>query len=197
MRCGRCGCNSGCNRTRGSCGSRYPWGAACSWGGNARSRRTRRRGRRCRGGGLRGYCRRARRRCGSRCDFRRQLLRTRGLRHFLGFGGFFRCSQATEMFSDTLGVHEIDRAGVRLLLGDASFWEVLDQDFRLDLEFSSQFIDTDLIGICHSPLVLNATSYLSTAAYVASAKIQRARVSLRLPRIHRFLLREFLLSPQR
>jgi hypothetical protein len=54
---------------------------------------------------------------------------------------------------------------VGLFLGDASFWEVLDQDFRLDFEFSSQFIDSDLIGICHSPLVLTATSYLSTAAY--------------------------------
>jgi hypothetical protein len=52
-------------------------------------------------------------------------------------------------------MHQIDRTRVRLLFGDASFWEVLDQDFRLDLEFSSQFINPDLIGICHSPLGLN------------------------------------------
>jgi hypothetical protein len=74
---------------------------------------------------------------------------------------------------------------VRLLFGDASFWEVLDQDFRLDFEFSSQFIDSDLIGICHSPLVLTATSYLSTAAYNSTQK--SCNFLLRLFRaFHRF-----------
>src|ERR1700678_2395361 len=100
------------------------------------------------------------------------------------------------MLSHALGMHKVNRAGVRLLLGDASFWEVLDQDFRLDLEFSGQFIDTDLIGICHSPLVSTATSYLSTAAYIASTEIRRAMVSPRLPRIHRFLLHVLLLWHQ-
>jgi hypothetical protein len=68
------------------------------------------------------------------------------------------------MLAHPFRMHQIDRTRVRLLLGNAGFWEVLDQHFRLDLEFSSQFINPDLIGICHSPLVLTAASYLGTAA---------------------------------
>jgi hypothetical protein len=169
------------------------WGSRARRGGTCGDRRTRRRrrpgrhGRRCAGSrsnprschghGTSGRGDRGRRlrsgRCrdrwtcgtwGGRSYFRCGLLRRCGLSNFLGFRCFFGGGQAAEMLTHTFGVHEVDRTRVRLLFSDASFWEVLDQDFRLDFEFSSQFIDSDLIGICHSPLVLFATSYLGTAA---------------------------------
>ncbi len=56
------------------------------------------------------------------------------------------------MLAHQLGMLQVNRAGVRLFFGDADFREELDQDLRLDLQFARQFIDTDLIGICHSPL---------------------------------------------
>ena len=177
-RCGwsRCGCwclrcrgmrrcrSAGCARTSGNRRFRGCWHGAdsgrCSrprWGGWNSS------------GGNRGcgLCSGRRRRNGrsrTGCNFCCRLLRSGGLGKFLGFGRFFRCGQTAKMLSNALGVHQVNRAGVRLLFGDASFWEVLDQDFRLDLEFSSQFVNSDLIGICHSPRVLTATSYLGTAA---------------------------------
>ncbi len=41
---------------------------------------------------------------------------------------------------------------MRLLFRDADFRQELDQNLSLDLQFPCQFIDADLIGICHSPL---------------------------------------------
>jgi len=37
----------------------------------------------------------------------------------------------------------IERTGVRLLLGDAQFRQQLQNDVRLDLEFSSQLVDAN------------------------------------------------------
>ncbi len=157
-----------------------------------RGRRFRSHGRRARGRRGTGPCRhrrrwRRQRRCSRlgcghrRCHRRRsscghpwrRLLPRRGLGSFLGFGSFFCCRQAAKMLPHPLGMHEVDRARVRLLFSNTSFWEVLDQDLRLDLEFSGQFVNSDLIGICHSPLVLTAAAYLGTAAcpaYVNSAR---------------------------
>ena len=56
------------------------------------------------------------------------------------------------MLAHQLGVLQVNRARVRLLFRDADFRQELDQDLGLDLQFARQFIDTDLIGICHSPL---------------------------------------------
>jgi hypothetical protein len=157
--------SSGCARASGNRRFRGCWQGADS----GRRRRPRWSSRNSSGGngsrGLCSCCRRRNRRSGSGCNFWCRLLRGGSLGEFLGFSRFFRRSQTAKMLSDPLGVHQVNRAGVRLLFGDASFWEVLDQDFRLDLEFSSQFVNSDLIGICHSPLVLTATSYLGTAAY--------------------------------
>lgn len=58
------------------------------------------------------------------------------------------------MLPHELGMGIVDRARVRLLLGDADFRQVLDQNFRFDLEFPGQLIDSDLIRICHQPLSL-------------------------------------------
>jgi hypothetical protein len=167
MRRGR---SSGCSRTcwRSSGRTRDGW---------CRSSRRRNAGPRYRcccwrgGGSRRRHCRfrnRRRRRSSRRHrrgrHFRRGLFRRGGLRYLFRFRCFFRRSQIAEMLAHAFRMHEVDRTRVRLLFSNASFWEVLDQDFRLDLEFSSQFINPDLIGICHSPLVSTATSYLGTAA---------------------------------
>jgi hypothetical protein len=167
MRCGR---SSRCSWTRWrSCCRTHSYRRSTScW----RNTRPRSRSRYWRGGrSRRGRCRF---RHGSRsrtswCDwrarhFRRGLLRRCGLRYFFRFRCFFRRRQIAKMLAHPFRMHQVDRTRVRLFFGDASFWEVLDQDFRLDLEFSSQFINPDLIGICHSPLVSTATSYLGTAA---------------------------------
>jgi hypothetical protein len=51
------------------------------------------------------------------------------------------------MLPHQLGMLQIERARVRLLIVDADFRQVVDQDFRLDLELPGQFVDADLIGI--------------------------------------------------
>lgn len=56
------------------------------------------------------------------------------------------------MFAHQLGMLQINRARVRLFFCDADFRQELDQDLSLDLQLPRQFIDADLIGICHSPL---------------------------------------------
>jgi hypothetical protein len=56
------------------------------------------------------------------------------------------------MLAHQLRVLQVNRARVRLFFGDAGFREIVNQDFRLDLQFPRQLINPDLIGICHSPL---------------------------------------------
>jgi hypothetical protein len=51
------------------------------------------------------------------------------------------------MPSDKFGVIQIERAGVRLLLGDADLGQIVDQDLGLDLELSSQFVDSNLVRL--------------------------------------------------
>jgi hypothetical protein len=51
------------------------------------------------------------------------------------------------VFPHQYGVLDIERTGMRLLIVDADFRQVIDQDFRLDLEFPRQFVNADLIGI--------------------------------------------------
>jgi hypothetical protein len=52
-----------------------------------------------------------------------------------------------EVLADQFGVFEIERTRVRLLLRDADFRQVLDQDLRLDLELPGQLINPDLVRI--------------------------------------------------
>lgn len=51
------------------------------------------------------------------------------------------------MLAHQFRVLEIERTGVRLLLRDADFRQVLDQDLGLDLELPGQLINPDLVGI--------------------------------------------------
>jgi len=43
------------------------------------------------------------------------------------------------------GYHSINGTRMRLFLRDAGLGQILNQDFRLDLEFARQFVDADLI----------------------------------------------------
>jgi hypothetical protein len=52
-----------------------------------------------------------------------------------------------KVLSHEFGVVQVERARVSLLFGDADFRQVIDQDFSLDLEFSCQLVDADLIWI--------------------------------------------------
>jgi len=69
----------------------------------------------------------------------------------LGFGclgrfrGGFLLGQLAKMLAHQLGVLKIERARVCLLLGNADLRQIVDQDFGLDLEFSGQFVDPDLV----------------------------------------------------
>ena len=140
-----------CFRGRMSSSRRSSGCGAASWTclrGSGRSRRWTRSGcRSCRNRGSRlrrsGWARRLR--------FRRCSL------HLLGFSRSFLRGQAEEMLPHELGMGIVDRARVRLLLGNADFWQVLDQDLCLDLEFPGQLIDSDLIRICHQPLSLQSS----------------------------------------
>ena len=53
------------------------------------------------------------------------------------------------MLPRQLGVLEIERTRVRLLLGDADFRQKVDEHLGLDLKFPGQLIYTNLIGIWH------------------------------------------------
>jgi hypothetical protein len=100
--------------------------------------------------GRRSRCRRGR--------LRRGLLRRRGLGGLLGRFRFFSSRQAAEMLAHQFGMLQVNRARVRLFFRDAGFRKVVNQDFRLDLQFPRQLVDPDLIRICHSPLFNSAST---------------------------------------
>jgi hypothetical protein len=104
-----------------------------------------------RGSGRRGsrgrssrYSRLHARRSGSR--FFRGLIRYRFLFRFR-----FRIGQSAKMFTHSYSGFNFNRAGMRLLLGNSGFRQIVDDGFCLDLEFASQFVDSDLIRIGHCP----------------------------------------------
>ena len=73
----------------------------------------------------------------------------------------------SKMFPRELGLVEIERARVRLLFGDADFRQEIDQHLRLNLEFPCQFVNSNLIRICHQPLF--SPYYSEPARFAASS----------------------------
>jgi hypothetical protein len=53
------------------------------------------------------------------------------------------------MLPHQLGVLDVERARVRLLVRDADLRQVFDQHLGFDLEFPCQFVDADLNWFCH------------------------------------------------
>jgi hypothetical protein len=51
------------------------------------------------------------------------------------------------MLPHEFGMAQVDRARMRLLLGNTNFREVIDQDLGLDFELPGQLVDADLIRI--------------------------------------------------
>jgi hypothetical protein len=124
-----CRNNPGPRRCAGRNG---PWsGRLCSNSGSNRSRGLCCRGSRCRGSRARRWSR--------LCGFCLGFL--------LSFRSRFCCREPLKVLSHEFGVVQVERARVSLLFGDADFRQVIDQDFSLDLEFSCQLVDADLIWI--------------------------------------------------
>lgn len=142
---GRCRSNS-CRRRPGracrrrSTGPRRDSGGNCRWYGGPG-----------RGSGSRSSCR------GPRCSRlgcrrgngarRRPGLQSLGLRFLIRLGSSFGCGEAQEMLPHQLGMVQIERARVCLLVVDTNLRQIIDQDFGLDLKFSGQLVNADLIWI--------------------------------------------------
>ena len=146
------GRRGGCRRWRLLCDGRGGRRLGCNWcGGSHYSRRRRL---------YRGS------RWSNRADWRLRRRHRRGwlhpsrfrcglLRCFIGgdffFGGYFRLGDIVEMFPHLFGGVHVNRTRVRLLFGDANFRQIVNDDFRLDLELAGQLVDADLIRLAHLP----------------------------------------------
>lgn len=118
------------------CARRY-----CSWRGRLARDSWARRG--AWSGRLsRRWCRR-----GNRCA--RHGLNLRGLRFgfLFSFGSSFGCGKSLEVLPHKLGVIQVERTRVCLLVRDANLRQIVDQHLGFDLEFSGQLVDADLIWI--------------------------------------------------
>ena len=158
----RCrGCGSGCRSRRWSssrcCGRCCRWAQrnsrwSCCGRSSARSDwRSQRRHARFRGSGRSARCRmrgsRRGRFCRRRSDGCSGTRRLRLGRRLRGFRSGFFLGHLAEMFPNEFGVLDVERARVRLLLGNSNFGQEVDQDFGLDLKLSRQFVDSDLIRV--------------------------------------------------
>jgi len=121
-------------------------------------------------------------RCGRRWALTRWLgssrlscssSRPRGLRlrrsglGLLRFSRSFLRGQSQEVLTHQFSVRIIDGARMRLLFRDANFGQILDQDFRLNLEFPGELVYSDLIGICHQPLFVTISDVCFTTLLTA------------------------------
>jgi hypothetical protein len=73
------------------------------------------------------------------------------IRYFFLFRRNFRVGKRTKMFAHPYCRGYFNRAGVRFFLGNTGLGQVIDDCLCLDLEFTSQLIDADLIRISHCP----------------------------------------------
>jgi hypothetical protein len=89
-------------------------------------------------GGLHASC--------ARCCFLRYLFRDFPLLSLdLGFG------DGAKMFAHSYRGGYFNGTGMRFFLGYASLGQIVNNRFCLDLKLASQFINTNLIRICHCP----------------------------------------------
>ena len=102
---------------------------------------------RCRSTCANGRLRRRRRSNGSSRTCRGLGLSCLRFGFLLRFSGCFGFSKAQEMLPHKFSVIQVKRARVSLLVRDANLRQIINQDLGLDLEFSGQFVDADLIWI--------------------------------------------------
>lgn len=70
------------------------------------------------------------------------------------------------MLARKLRVFEIERTRMRLFFRDADCRQEIDQDFRFNLEFARQLVNSNLIGICHQPLFFS--KLISTRRFLSA-----------------------------
>jgi hypothetical protein len=63
----------------------------------------------------------------------------------------FRIGERAKVIAHSYSSFFLNRAGVRLFLGNSGVGQIVNDGFCLDLEFASQFVDSDLIRIGHCP----------------------------------------------
>jgi len=118
---------------------------------------------------------------GSRRDrLRRRLFRRGSFRDLCRFLSFFSSRQAAEVLAHQFRVLQVNRARVRLFFRDAGFREVINQDFRLDLQFPRQLVNPDLIRICHSPLFNSAGTRARTFLHLQNPANNQLHVQMPL-----------------
>jgi hypothetical protein len=62
------------------------------------------------------------------------------------------------MLAHQLGMVHIERARVRFLLGNSDLGQEVDQNFRFDLKFPRELVNSYLIRVRHSPLFFDSTA---------------------------------------
>lgn len=100
-----------------------------------------------------GYHGRRRWSCHSRLHARgsgRRIFR-RLIRYRLVLGLRLGLSDRAKMLAHLYRGFHFNRTGMRFLLGDSSFGQIVNDGLCLNLEFASQFVDSDLIRIGHCP----------------------------------------------
>jgi hypothetical protein len=75
----------------------------------------------------------------------------RFIRYGFLFCGRFRVGECAKVLAHLYRGFYFDRAGMRLLLGNAGFGQIVNDGLCLDLELASQFVDSDLVRIGHCP----------------------------------------------
>jgi hypothetical protein len=63
----------------------------------------------------------------------------------------FRVGECAKVVAHLHRGFYFNRTGMRLFLGNSGFGQIVNNGFCLDLEFASQFVDSDLIRIGHCP----------------------------------------------
>ena len=82
------------------------------------------------------------------------------IRYCFLFGRCFLFGECAKVIAHFYRGFYLNRAGMRLLLGDAGFGQIVNDDLCLDLELASQFVDSDLVRIGHCPPGLLLVSVL-------------------------------------
>jgi hypothetical protein len=73
------------------------------------------------------------------------------IRYGLLFGLCFRIGDRAKVLAHLYCGFYFNRTGMRLFLGNSGFGQIVNDGLCLDLEFTSQFVDSDLIRIGHCP----------------------------------------------
>jgi hypothetical protein len=153
---------------RGGRHYRWPWRCNCrrmsrNYGSGRHGHRWRRRW----GRGYRDTLKACRLGRGVFCDF---------LSVGLSLRRSFRFGQVPKMLANFLGSGQFNGAGMRLFFGDASLGQIINDRLGLDLQVTCEFIDSNLIRVCHLPRDLLFLAILVRAVRLGAACSDISRV---------------------